>query len=348
MKRARCSSSASLPRLWTQRTGAATERRRCEALPEPRHAGLRDGSPVSPLAGPARLEARPASSERAAASISTPSADAPAVRRRWAFAARTGGAIKPVEAALTRNQPTERSRPIAPRDRGGCPPAKPAHVEDDQGGRGVGRPPGEAAEAGPARGDVLDAEGDQHPGPDHREGEPDAEADDWREAQAELLELDAQEQDRDGGWARDQAAGQAKQHDLSDRHLPPGEAAADILGMRPRVRVVLGAQIHVPVVMVVLLECDLMDLASGRHLQDQPRREGMRLRDRPQGLQDVTPFAKANVCRPPSGRTVSTLGSSVGGNSPRSARNLQRGGTPSSNASNGSSPFAVATCFTSS
>ncbi|GBU16354.1 hypothetical protein GCM10007890_44730 [Methylobacterium tardum] len=71
------------------------------APPEPRHAGLRSGSPVSPSTCPTRQEARPVRSERAAASISATSADAPALRRLWAFAARTGGATKPAGTALT-------------------------------------------------------------------------------------------------------------------------------------------------------------------------------------------------------------------------------------------------------
>ena len=184
-------------------------------------------------------------------------------------------------------------------------PAKPAGVEadeHDQGCRGVGRPTGEGTEPGPPRRDVLDAEGGQHPGRDHRDREADAEADDQREAEAELLELDAQEQDGDGGRARDQAAGQPEQHDLSSRHLTPGEASPDVLRMRPGMGVVLVAQVHVTVVVILLLERDLVGFRTRGPVKAQSRREGVRLGDLLQALQEVAPIGEGERL-PPAVRT---------------------------------------------
>lgn len=58
-------------------------------------------------------------------------------------------------------------------------PAEPAGVEadqDDERGRGIGRPPCKPAETGPARGHVPDVERRDHAGRDHRERQAEAPA----------------------------------------------------------------------------------------------------------------------------------------------------------------------------
>ena len=59
--------------------------------------------------------------------------------------------------------------------------------------------------------------------------------------------------------------------------------------MGSRMGVVLVAQVHVAVVMIVLLEHDRVGLRSSRPHQAQSRREGVRLRNLLQALQEVAP-----------------------------------------------------------
>lgn len=72
-----------------------------------------------------------------------------------------------------------------------------------------------------------------------------------REAEAQLLQLNAEQQDGDRRRTRNQAIGRVKQDDLGRGHSVSSEALADVGGMVARMCVVLVAEIHV--VVIVLL-----------------------------------------------------------------------------------------------
>ena len=106
--------------------------------------------------------------------------------------------------------------------------------ENDDGAGQVGGTPREFAESlRPAPFGMAHAQRGDRPGGHQGQGQADAEADDQRGAERDLLQLEAQQQNGDGRRAGDQPAGQAEQQDLSGGDVPAGEAALDIAGMRP-------------------------------------------------------------------------------------------------------------------
>src|SRR5689334_1779338 len=106
------------------------------------------------------------------------------------------------------------------------------------------------AEAAPTPLDMAQAECCEHAGRHHRDRKTDAEADDQREAEAELLELQAEQQHGDRGRAGDQAAGETEQHDLPGGDIAAGKALADVGGMRAGMGIALVAEIHVRMRMI--------------------------------------------------------------------------------------------------
>ena len=76
------------------------------------------------------------------------------------------------------------------------------------------------------------AEGCRHADRDHGHCQPDAEAEHQGNTKDEMPELQAEQQDGDGGGARDQAAIQAEEDDLPGGYLAGGEPATDVVGVR--------------------------------------------------------------------------------------------------------------------
>jgi hypothetical protein len=107
----------------------------------------------------------------------------------------------------------------------------------------------------------------------HGDDQSDAEAEHQHEAKAELLQLDAEQKNCEGRRARDQAAGETEQDDLRRRDGASREALADVGGMSAGVRVVLFAEIHL--IVIVLLEQHLGDVPRERDA----RLEGVRFRN---------------------------------------------------------------------
>jgi hypothetical protein len=104
---------------------------------------------------------------------------------------------------------------------------------------------------------VLDAECCDDAGRHHGQRQADAETHDQHEPEAQLLELDAQEQHRDGSRTRDEPARQAEHDDLPRRHGSARKPPADVVGMGAGVGVILVAEVHV--IVVVFLEREHVD-----------------------------------------------------------------------------------------
>lgn len=148
---------------------------------------------------------------------------------------------------------------------------------------------------------MPDAECRDRPDRHQRDGKADGEAEHEDEAQREFLELQAEQQDGDGGGARDQAAGQAEEDDLPGRHLPVGEAAADIVGMGQFMRILIAigrdvqpAQLLMHMVVTVALhEGEVVVVAVIAVPEAEARHEFVRLRDFGQGFQIVPPVGES-------------------------------------------------------
>lgn len=112
--------------------------------------------------------------------------------------------------------------------------------------------------------------------------------------------------------------------------------------MCPGMGVVLVAEVNVVVCVTMFLEPKLVGLGSGRTLNADPRREGVRFQDFVRALQAVAADREPKACQIPPRRTVSTVIVSAAGNGPPSARRRQRGGTSSSKISSVSGPSRVA------
>jgi hypothetical protein len=86
----------------------------------------------------------------------------------------------------------------------------------------------DAAEPSRLFGELLEAPRGEHADRDHRECEAKAERGHDAEAERDLFELQANDEDRDRGGAGHESASQAENHNLSGGNLSIGETSLDI------------------------------------------------------------------------------------------------------------------------
>ena len=129
----------------------------------------------------------------------------------------------------------------------------------------VGRAAHDFAEAAEFSLGVLHAPGGEGAGEDHGQRQPEAERGHEGKAEGDFFELEADEQDREGRRAGQEAAGQAEEHDLGCGDGAAGETLRDLLGVRAFVVIFkAGARIVVVmrVVMIMLMGLRGMQVAA--------------------------------------------------------------------------------------
>lgn len=143
-------------------------------------------------------------------------------------------------------------------------PAAHQHEGTDDQDHGTGEigelvdPGGKAFE--PFRG-LSGAPGGEDADGDENGGEAEAEGADHRHAEGELIDVEACQENDDGGGARQQAAGKTEHGDLSRCYAAVLKSLSDLLGMKPRVSVV-GFHVVMRVVMVVVMRVAIVMMVA--------------------------------------------------------------------------------------